>query len=158
MSNKIIAKLESAVRLNPVAFFCLCDVLLFIGAAYLVISSLHTDIRAVNLGGYPLPTDQWTRTQMAFVTSLVLDFISWLWTVHKDKTNLFYLAFVINGIPVLTYTLMSTGIAPVLLDAHGNHQAGPFFCHDHVVIFDIRNVHHLSGIYLDTASSRPHGM
>ena len=53
------------------------------------------------------------------MTSLILDFISWLWTVHKDKTRLFYLAFVINGVPVLTYKLLASGLAPILMDAHG---------------------------------------
>lgn len=115
----VLSLFERAMRGNAVPIFCFFDVLFFCMAALLVISSMQTDARAINLGGFPLPTHQWTRTQMAFVTSLVLDVISWLWTVHKDKAHLFYLAFVINGIPVLTYTLLSSGITPVLLDAHG---------------------------------------
>jgi hypothetical protein len=55
----------------------------------------------------------------------LLDFISWLWTVHKDKRRLFYLAFVINGIPVLTYSLLSSGDAPILMDMHGTRPLLP---------------------------------
>ena len=115
----VLSKLEKAYGSNAVAFFCVFDVFIFIVCAYFIVIYLETDPRAVDLGGTPLPKDQWSATQTAFMTSLILDFISWLWTVHKDKTRLFYLAFVINGVPVLTYKLLASGLAPILMDAHG---------------------------------------
>jgi hypothetical protein len=112
-------------RSNAVTIFCIIDVFLFIIAAYVLVTTVESDNAALMLGGHPLPTHQWTRTQTAFSTSLLLDFISWLWTVHKDKRRLFYLAFVINGIPVLTYTLLSIGAAPILVDMHGTRHLRP---------------------------------
>ena len=106
--------------LHAVTLFCVLDIFLFLIASNVLISLVETDPAALTLGGHPLPTMEWTRTQMAFITSLILDFISWLWTVHSDKARLFHLAVVINGIPVITYGLMSSGAAPVLIDQHGS--------------------------------------
>jgi bacteriorhodopsin len=56
---------------------------------------------------------------MAFLTCLLLDFVSYLFTVDKDKSRLFYFVLVINGLPVVSYGLLAAGVAPVLVDAHG---------------------------------------
>jgi hypothetical protein len=80
---------------------------------------LQTDPAAVELGGEPLPTHQWQLTQMAFLTCLLLDFISFLFTVDKEKARLFYFVLVINGLPVVSYGLLASGVAPIILDAHG---------------------------------------
>ena len=56
---------------------------------------------------------------MAFITSLFLDFICWLWTVDEDKARLFYIAVVINGIPVISYGLMASSLSPIFVDVNG---------------------------------------
>jgi hypothetical protein len=66
-----------------------------------------------------LPVPLWHVTQIAFITSLILDFISWLWTVDKDRARLFRLVLIINGAPVVSYGLLTYGMAPLLVDTHG---------------------------------------
>ena len=80
---------------------------------------VKTDPAAFELGGEPLPTHQWQLTQMAFLTCLLLDFVSYLFTVDKEKARLFYFVLVINGLPVVSYGLLASGVSPILLDAHG---------------------------------------
>jgi bacteriorhodopsin len=99
--------------------FCLMSIAMFIISVTVLLHFVETDPAAMILGGGKVPEHQWALTQMAFATCLFLDFISWLWTVDKDKSRLFYLALVINGLPVITYGMLANGMAPVLIDVHG---------------------------------------
>jgi sensory rhodopsin len=99
--------------------FCICHITLYTGLAALVCWSVQSDPQALTLGGEPFPFQQCWLVQMAFATALFLNFICWLWTVDKDKGRLFYLAVVINGIPVLSYGLLASGLAPILIDVNG---------------------------------------
>lgn len=101
------------------SIFCFASLGLFPPVLGLLLLFVHTDPAAVELGGEPLPTEQWRLTQMAFITCLLLDFVSYLFTVDKAKARLFYFVLVINGLPVISYGLLASGVAPILVDAHG---------------------------------------
>jgi bacteriorhodopsin len=101
------------------SLFCFFSITLFFPTLLLVLKFVPTDPAALLLGGEPIPPHQWALTQMAFATCLLLDFISWLWTVDRDKSRLFYFALVINGLPVVTYGLLASGVTPILIDSHG---------------------------------------
>ncbi len=113
-----------------VSFFCVVSVASFLIAAIALITFVSPDSQAESINGHSIPYSQWSRTQSAFATSLFLDLICWLWTVHKEKARLFHLAMVINGIPVITYTLLSCGAAPVLMDLHGKMTVHCFYAID----------------------------
>ena len=99
--------------------FCVVSLATFPIVLVLFLLLVHTDPAAVNLGGEPLPTDQWRLTQMAFITCLLLDFLSYLFTVDKEKARLFYFVLVINGLPIVSYGLLASGVGPLLVDANG---------------------------------------
>ena len=99
--------------------FCSVSACLFCAVVALVLKYVKTEPEASLLGGEQISLHHWGLTQMAFATCLLLDFISWLWTVDKDKSRLFYFALVINGLPVLTYGLLSYGSTPILMDNYG---------------------------------------
>jgi sensory rhodopsin len=99
--------------------FCICHITLYTCLSAVVCRSVHSDPKALILGGVPFPFQQCWLVQMAFSTALFLNFICWLWTVDKDKARLFYLVVVINGIPVLSYGLLASGLAPILIDVNG---------------------------------------
>lgn len=99
--------------------FCAASAVAFPIALGLTMYFVKTDPAALELNGEPLPIEQWKLMQMAFATTLVLDFTSFLWTVDKGKKRLFYFVMVINGLPVITYGLLASGSAPMLVDAHG---------------------------------------
>ena len=92
---------------------------MFAIAVFVVLKYVPSNPAAINLGGNANPIHHWQTTQTAFATCLILDFISWLWTVNRDKSRLFYLAVVINGLPVVTYTLLANGVTPILIDTYG---------------------------------------
>jgi bacteriorhodopsin len=98
--------------------FSACSISLFFTFLTIVVLYVENDPKAVTLGG-EAPTYQWAMTRMAFSTCLLLDFISWLWTVNEDKSRLFYLAVVINGLPVCTYGCLAAGISPIQIDVNG---------------------------------------
>jgi sensory rhodopsin len=89
--------------------------------AILILLCFKSDPAAVESfnGGEELPTLQWRLVQTSFLTCLFLDFISWLWTVDREKSRLLYFVVIINGLPSVTYGLLAYGYAPILLDAHG---------------------------------------
>jgi sensory rhodopsin len=97
----------------------MCDFFFFICSATALCWTVHGEPEALVLGGDPFPFHQCSLVQMAFATSLFLDFICWLWTVDKDKARLFYLALVINGIPALSYGLLASGRTPIFIDVNG---------------------------------------
>ena len=99
--------------------FCMLHITLYICSAVIVCWSVQSDPQALVLGGEPFPFQQCWFMQMAFATALFLNFICWLWTVDKDKARLFYLVVVINGIPVLSYGLLASGLSPILIDVNG---------------------------------------
>jgi bacteriorhodopsin len=99
--------------------FCICHIATYIGLAAAVCRFVQSDEHALVLGGEPFPFQQCWLVQVAFATALFLDFICWLWTVDKDKARLIYLVVVINGIPVLSYGLLASGLTPIFIDVHG---------------------------------------
>ena len=98
--------------------FCIVDFGLFLIAVFIMLSYVEDDPQARNLGGGS-PTQQWALTRTAFASSLILDFISWLWTIEEEKGRLYYVAAIINGIPAISYGLLASGSAPLLMDLHG---------------------------------------
>ena len=98
--------------------FCFVNLLIFPFAISVPLMYLETDPKSIELAG-PLPTQLWKLAQMAFVTALFLDFISWLFTVDKEKARLYFFVLVIQGMPVVSYGLMGYGYAPILVDVHG---------------------------------------
>ena len=102
-------------------FYCIIILLLFPVAIFPLIFLCKSDPAAVETfnGGEELPTLQWRLVQMSFLTCLFLDFISWLWTVDREKSRLLYFIVIINGLPSVSYGLLAYGMAPVYLDAHG---------------------------------------
>ena len=97
--------------------FCIMNFVLFPIAVGLLLLLVKSDPEAT--GQLATLPQQYQLTQMAFLTCLLLDFISWLWTVDKEKSRLFYLVLVINGLPVVTYGLLAAGYSPIWLDSHG---------------------------------------
>ena len=75
--------------------FCAASLILFPVVLVLATLFVKTDPAALELNGEPLPTEHWRLVQMAFATTLVLDFTSFLWTVDKEKKRLFYFVLVI---------------------------------------------------------------
>jgi hypothetical protein len=104
---------------NISTLFCVTNLGVFPFVVGLLLLFVKSNPEAVEIGGEPPPYEQWRLTQMAFLTCLLLDFISFLWTVDKEKSRLFYFVLVINGLPVISYGLLASGFAPILLDAHG---------------------------------------
>jgi sensory rhodopsin len=99
--------------------FCIWNIVFFIFSAIAMCWLVHGDPTSLVLGGEPFPFHHCSLVQMAFATSLLLDFICWLWTVDNDKARLFYLAVVINGIPVMSYGLLASGVTPIFIDVNG---------------------------------------
>ena len=99
--------------------FCVMNFVLFPIAVALLLLFVSSDPEATRRLSETLPPQQYRLTQMAFLTCLLLDFISWLWTVDKEKARLFYLVLVINGLPVVSYGLLAAGYAPIWIDGHG---------------------------------------
>jgi sensory rhodopsin len=99
--------------------FCILHISSYICSSIAVSWAVKTDPKALNLNGESFPFQQCYFVQMAFATALCLNFICWLWTVDKDKARLFHLVVVINGIPVLSYGLLASGLAPILVDVNG---------------------------------------
>ena len=77
------------------------------------------DPAALQIGDEAQLTIQWKLTQMAFITALLLDFISWLFTVNYERARLYYFVLVIQGLPVVSYGLLAAGAAPIMMDVHG---------------------------------------
>ena len=102
------------------SWFCTLDFFLFTFAAFSLGTLVETEDTAICIADETqLPTDQWWTTHVVFMTSFVIDFVSWLWTVNEEKGRLFHLAFVINGIPAVSYGLLARGYGPILVDRHG---------------------------------------
>jgi hypothetical protein len=99
--------------------FCFASLAAFPPLLGLLILLVRTDPAAAELGGESLPTEYWRLVQMAFMTCLLMDFVSYLFTVDKGKSRLFYFVLVINGLPVVSYGLLASGVSPILVDAHG---------------------------------------
>ena len=98
--------------------FCAVDCILFLLAMQVLCACVDND-ESVHTAIGPAPTFQWKITQTVFATSLIIDFVSWLWTVEEDKGRLFFLAAIVNGIPAISYGLLAGGYVPLLIDQHG---------------------------------------
>ena len=105
--------------MDPTTIYFLANVAIFPCVIALVLLHVHTDPAALQSLGEPSPVPLWHVTQVAFITSLILDFISWLWTVDKDRARLFRLVLIINGAPVVSYSLLTYNLAPLMVDIHG---------------------------------------
>jgi bacteriorhodopsin len=99
--------------------FCIFNIVFYAALSATVCLTVKGDPNAVELGGQPFPFNRCWMVQMAFVTSVFLDCICWLWTFDKDKARLFYLTLVINGIPAITYTLLANEMTPMFVDING---------------------------------------
>ena len=99
--------------------FCSANVIIFPLSLLLVLYFVSGDPSASKLGDEDRLTEQWKLTQMAFITALLLDFVSWLFTVDYDRARLYYFVLVIQGLPVVSYGLLAAGAAPILVDVHG---------------------------------------
>ena len=105
--------------MDPTTIYFLVNAAVFPFAVVFVLWSVQSNPAALDVPGEPLPVHLWQMMQTAFLTSLILDFISWLWTVDKEKARLFRLVLIINGAPVVSYALLSNGLAPIILDVRG---------------------------------------
>ena len=101
------------------SLFCAASIVGFPVMLALIFALVKSDPAAKEIDGESYPMMEWRLVQMAFSTCLLLDFISFLWTVDKAKKRLFYFVAVINGLPVITYSLLASGEAPIIVDAHG---------------------------------------
>jgi hypothetical protein len=99
--------------------FCAASIIGYPLVVVLIWQFIKLDPLAVEIDGEPMPLWEWRLVQMAFTTCLLLDFISFLWTVDKAKKRLFYFVAVINGLPILTYGLLAGGSSPIIVDVHG---------------------------------------
>jgi sensory rhodopsin len=99
--------------------FCIFDVTLYVVLSIAICWLVPNNEQALTLDGEVFPFQQLYYVQMAFATALFLNFICWLWTVDKDKARLFHLVVVINGIPILSYGLVASGLSPILIDVNG---------------------------------------
>ena len=109
--------------------FCVASILAFPVVLVLIWKFVESDPSANEINGEHFPKDEWRLVQMAFATCLLLDFISFLWTVDKEKKRLFYFVLVINGIPIITYGLLAAGNGTMLIDAHGRRLVLPRYVH-----------------------------
>ena len=99
--------------------FCAAHAVVFPVTMLLVLLCVQGDPAATQLGDEARLTEQWKLTQMAFITALLLDFISWLFTVDYERARLYYFVLVIQGLPVVSYGLLAAGAAPITMDSHG---------------------------------------
>ena len=107
---------------NVSTIYCLSILLVYPFVLALFLTAVKPNPEAIKntaeMGG-PLPYRQWEYAQVSFLVCLTLDFISWLWTVDRDKSRLFLFVVVINGLSAISYGLLAAGIGPVILDSRG---------------------------------------
>ena len=107
-----------AVGWDIVAWYSTISAILFPFITYCILVFIQGDQTLVATE-HVFETQHGQRAQTAFLTALLLDFVCWYWSAEDDKAHLFRLVFVINGAPIITYGLLESGIAPIILDSRG---------------------------------------